>query len=862
MAPYFIDWTSYRADFEREASRILGRQVSVNGAARARLLPFPSVTFSDVTVAGDAPDAPAVTVETFSMDAELAPFLRGEVLIFDMRLERPRVVVEIGETGAIDWAVRPETRFDAGQVTLEQVTVSDGRLMLRHAASGRTHALSDIDAVLSAGTLAGPWRIDGQLRVDGVRTALSVSTGRLDADGGMRVRLEAEPAWYPVALSADGEARFEEGRAVYSGDFRIDTLEEPSGTAPAAATFPEIAEDDNRVTGRFRLDHRRLAVEEFRFETGPVDDPYMATGSAFLDLGADPRFSIMADGAQIRLPENGTEAVGEGRPIGERFAAFAGFVRDLPKPAIPGTVELKLPAIVAGDTMVRDIGLSAAPQAEGWRVASLSAVLPGRATLEASGLLTTGDTPEFDGELLLAVGQPSGFAAWLARDVDDAIRRLPSAGFSAEVALGPHRQAFSDLELILGDARFTGRIERRTPREARPSMSLALSGDRLDVEGMAAFASLFVSDAGTNRLADHDLDFDIAAGPVTAAGLTAEAVDTAMRLRAGTLEIDRLTIEGLSGATVSATGTVEGFPVAPRGQIDATVLAVDLAPLVATLAGRFPDSRLIAGLDRRAQAYPGLLDNAEIDLVASVADNGDGSNGAALSAQGAAGGIAFSLAGSGRGLIAPDAEAPLRLELSARSGEAADLYGLIGLPALPIGLAGAAQGELTVAGSRQDGFETRFGLRGEGLEATFEGAARRGPDGWSVAGSSTLESDDVEPWLATAGLALPGFGLGLPAELAAESEYSDGLLVLSALTGSVAGTPVDGDLNGQQKDGRPHVTGSLNLGTLDLWPAVALLYGEAALADPAGGWPQTPFAQSARVPVSAALDLAAGTLRL
>ena len=38
VGPYFIDWTSYRADFEREASAVLGRRVTVEGDATARLL--------------------------------------------------------------------------------------------------------------------------------------------------------------------------------------------------------------------------------------------------------------------------------------------------------------------------------------------------------------------------------------------------------------------------------------------------------------------------------------------------------------------------------------------------------------------------------------------------------------------------------------------------------------------------------------------------------------------------------------------------------------------------------------------------------------------------------------------------------
>ncbi|EBW1603992.1 AsmA family protein, partial [Salmonella enterica subsp. enterica serovar Kottbus] len=85
IGPYFVDWTSYRADFEREASAILGRRVEVRGDVSARLLPFPSVVFSDVVVSGNHGE-PAMTAESFSMDAELAPFLSGQVLIFDMRL--------------------------------------------------------------------------------------------------------------------------------------------------------------------------------------------------------------------------------------------------------------------------------------------------------------------------------------------------------------------------------------------------------------------------------------------------------------------------------------------------------------------------------------------------------------------------------------------------------------------------------------------------------------------------------------------------------------------------------------------------------------------------------------------------------
>ncbi|MCB1452783.1 MAG: AsmA family protein, partial [Rhizobiaceae bacterium] len=388
VVPYFIDWTSYKAEFEREASRILGRDVVVRGSARARLLPLPSVTFTDVEVAGTKPGEPAITVETFSMDAELAPFLRGELLIFDMRIERPKARIAIDENGTVDWALRPSTPFDASQVTLEKVSIVEGRIDVDHAASGRTHALTEVNADISARTLAGPWRMSGSLRVDGTLTALSVSTGALEDTGTMRLRVRAEPDRYGFGLETDGHAGLSDGVFGYDGTFKLAARKVERLRGAEGETF-ELAEDagaDNappayRVSGDFGLNHQQIDISEFRFETGPLVDPYVANGHASITLGTEPRFEISADGAQLRF-EDVTDASDGSLALSARLAAFKEVMFDLPKPEIPGKIEVKLPAIVAGDTTVRNVNLSAEPVEKGWAIASASATLPGRATLE------------------------------------------------------------------------------------------------------------------------------------------------------------------------------------------------------------------------------------------------------------------------------------------------------------------------------------------------------------------------------------------------------------------------------------------------------------------------------------------------
>jgi hypothetical protein len=412
VVPYFVDWTTYRAEFEREASRILGRDVEVRGQATARLLPFPSVSFTDVRVTGPTGET-LMTADTFSMDAELMPFLSGEVLIFDMRLEGPEVFVTVEEDGVLDWAVRPNVPIDLRHISVESMTVTDGRINLRHLAGEREHVLSDINAQLSARTLAGPWRAAGEMRVDGVKTAMTVTTGTAETEGRLRVRLRAEPADYPLALEMEGQASIGEGGTLaYGGQFRVNAH---AGDGESTEGPP-----DYRISGLFELDHRRLVSEDFRFETGPLEDPYTADGHASIAIGADPRFEIAAEGVQLRVDE----AAGGAARLEERIAALRNFVARLPRPAIPGSIQLDLPAVVAGDTTIREVRVRAEPSEAGWRIAALNAALPGRTALEASGELTVGEELGFSGSLLLAVNQPSGFAAWLSRDVDEAMSRF------------------------------------------------------------------------------------------------------------------------------------------------------------------------------------------------------------------------------------------------------------------------------------------------------------------------------------------------------------------------------------------------------------------------------------------------------
>ena len=870
IGPYFIDWTSYRADFEREASRVLGREVKVAGDASARLLPFPSVTFKDVRVA-DTDGGPALTAETFSMDAELAPFLRGELLIFDMRLVRPKGVLRIGNDGVVDWAMRPNTRFEPGSVSIEKLTVTEGQVRIEHTASGRTHLVSEINTDVSATTLAGPWRLTGSVRLDGALTDFDLSTGRLDETGGMRVRVRAKPQRYPFSVETDGTARLDRGSPKYEAGFKLAAYDEdPALRGTGGTSFAldgqsdaQRGPPDYRMSGKLVIDHRRLAATEFIFETGPLADPYTAEGKADLDLGGEPRFSVEATGAQLRFDDRVGEENGGAATLERRVTALKSFVAALPKPSIPGSVEVNLPAVVAGDTTFRDVRLSAEPAEGGWRLNEFAASMPGRATVEASGFVaTTDEDASFEGDLLLAVGQPSGFAAWLSKDVDDAVRRLPRGGFQAKVTLTSARQLFEQAVLQLGDARFRGRLESVTSDNAKPSLLVSLDGDALDVESLAAFASLFVTEDGRTRLDGRDLDLKVAAGPVSVGGLTAGRLETALRLKEGRLDIDRLAVADLAGTNLSATGALEGFPASPSGNLDAAIVSDDLGTLADVLAQHYPQNPVAAALGQRLGGLAGLGRDATINVVATASEAG-GKPRYAISAGGQMGGGNVTLAWTATGpILAPET---LDIDFTAENPDGIALLALYGLPTLPLESGGPATTELSLKGSPSGGLKTAARISGDTASAAFDGTVTLA-DSFGASGNVRIEGADLEPWLAATGITLPGMGFGLPAELGAEIALTPTGLAWRNLRGSIGEVSLSGQGNAVLDKGVPTLTGSIATDFLPLDLALALplgegsLLGDGSLQADGSSWPTGPFAPRANAPFAAALDLTAATV--
>jgi hypothetical protein len=175
---------------------------------------------------------------------------------------------------------------------------------------------------------------------------------------------------------------------------------------------------------------------------------------------------------------------------------------------------------------------------------------------------------------------------------------------------------------------------------------------------------------------------------------------------------------------------------------------------------------------------------------------------------------------------------------------------------LPLGMLGQATTDISAKGSLGGGLATSFNLTADDFKASFDGTLAETEQGASAKGKVNLDAADIEPWLMTAGVGLPGMGTGTSASLAADADFGNGLLVLSGLTGAINKAALSGDVNVDVKDGLPHLAGALALDELDLDPLAVSLFGDQSFtAGKADGWPTAPFSQKSTLPFSADLDL-------
>ena len=858
VAPNYIEWSNYRAEFEIQAGKVLGQKVEVRGSAKARLFPLPRIEFTDVTVGARDNSEAMMVVDRFRVDVELAPLLKGDILIVDMELQNPKVNIAVGKNGVVDWTAREIGGVDPDDVLLEKVTIQNGSIRMHNIETDQSFEAENINATISARTLAGPWTVRGNLVLNGEKADIRIKTGRLQDRGVINSRLNIQPHHHPYSIELSGPIGLVDGTLRYKGKFSLRAAQNRKAlpTGEPGLIFPYDALPV-RMTGQFDARPNALKLQEFKLSIGNKDDPYTISGTAQAAFGDRSLFKIVAEGQQIDVDRLGKLKTKNGAvpSLAERLIVLKSIFERVPVPPAEGQISLYLPAIVAGDTVIREVGVDIQPRKNGWQLSNLEAGLPGRTTLQAHGLLTLGKDAEFKGQLLLASKQPSGFAGWLKGEVNDAIRSLPNAGFSAKVVLNDKRVLLQKLEVVLGKTKLKGAFERVINSSGDPSITTILDGNDIDYETMQALFLLFVSDREGGRFSDHNMDVILISEAFSLKGIKARKIAAALKLINGHLKIEQLEIGNLAGAKVSAKGEVRDALNLPSGGLSVAVSAkhsAELLKLIKKIIGtNFALDNLLEN--------PSLIDDLDLNANIKIAAENDTSV-LDVKLLGEAGGTGIDIALNLKGNLKIPAEAQSNVELSFINPRPQILLQQLAIPVLPLDVDGELTVKARLAGVPDNNMDAEFDasigtatLIGKGEIDKVKGKTNRSR--FDV----KLNAPDLDPILYLAGVSFPGIGRGDPVQLSASVTSLGSWLSIKNIEGSLGGQKINAKftINRNAKP-RMNVTGVLSLQQLPLEFIAGLVMGESAIEN-GSGWSNAPFTLPALQEIDGAIKLSVGS---
>ena len=72
LGPYFVNWEAHKAEFQRQASLVTGRDVTISGPLTVRLFPWPSLTADNVRISNPPGSLLAEFAQVERVEAEIS----------------------------------------------------------------------------------------------------------------------------------------------------------------------------------------------------------------------------------------------------------------------------------------------------------------------------------------------------------------------------------------------------------------------------------------------------------------------------------------------------------------------------------------------------------------------------------------------------------------------------------------------------------------------------------------------------------------------------------------------------------------------------------------------------------------------
>lgn len=204
LAPGLVPAGAYKGRLEAEASKALGRAVTIGDDISFKIFPQTAFSASNLVIANaEGFDGDHLArVDRADIGVKLMPLFSGNVEISRFVMTRPDLNLQKSKSGAVNWnlasaGAAPQAEGAPApspkEVSLGDVRLVDGRAVYADAAAGKTYTLEKINADVRLNSLAEPLEVDGAMTFQGApATAKIVLTNLSDllAKKGANLKLD------------------------------------------------------------------------------------------------------------------------------------------------------------------------------------------------------------------------------------------------------------------------------------------------------------------------------------------------------------------------------------------------------------------------------------------------------------------------------------------------------------------------------------------------------------------------------------------------------------------------------------------------------------------------------------------------
>lgn len=829
VGPLLIDWGGYRSIFEAEAGHLIGVDVRVTGAIDARLLPSPRLTLHDIEV-GNGREK--IRARSLGIEFALGPLMRGDWRATELHVAGPQISVGLDASGRVQ-VPNISVSFNPDALTVERLSIENGKVSFSDPASGATMTLDRLWFNGEARSLIGPFKGEGAVTIGGELFPFRLSSGRYSDESGIKLRFNVDPVNHPLSIEADGALKLAGGAPRFDGSL---SLAKPVGIAAHATarlTQPW------RLSTKLKVGVQSALMEQVEFLYGSEEQGLKLTGVADFKFGKNPHFDGVLSGRQIDLDRVLVSNDGSRPPPAAAIRELAELGGVAFRPTIPIQIGVGIDQITLGGNTVQNLRGDISTDAGGWNLDRFEFRAPGFTQVRLSGHLAVGaDGVAFTGPAEVDANDPKALAAWLEGRNDaaqnDTSNKMRPLSLRGDVALGSERVAIERLRAEFDRKTVSGRLAyvfAAGNRQAK--LDAALNAPELDIDAALGFGKALLAGSTVER--PHDMTIAADIGRAAVGGFVARDASVRLKVDAGGLQIDRLSVADLGGAAFSASGRIVTTAPSPQGSINVDLNAPDMAPILALLSRFAPATAQALGRGAAAMAPAKLHARLVIDGAAPAAQ-------AELGVDGSLGKVRIALNVQGNADLKAFGTGDMRLDGKLEADDGKALLAMLGIDRAVAVDAGPGRLTVNISGPAGGTLRVDGRLIAKGLDARANGTAQPFANRPSAALRATV---------VRANAALPRYAddtrAALPVSFDGRVSIAGENLNLADINANIGGTNLRGKF-GLTLTAPHRLQGEIEADTIEGAAVVAAAIGMPATApsaDKSWVWSAEPFAEGA-----------------